>query len=338
MSGAATAGLAASVSKTPDTINVKPQSYLGANNAQPVVVNNNLIFAAARGGHMRELAYSWQAQGYQTGDLSLRSPHLFDNFDVVDMAYVKSPQPMIWAVSSSGKLLAFTYVPEQQVGAWHQHDTDGVFESIAVVAEGAEDVLYAIVQRTIGGVTKRFVERKRTRQFTDPADAFFVDCGATYSGGPTTTISGLTWLEGKTVSILADGAVHPQRVVAGGAITLDQPASKVQVGLPITADLQTLPMTFETMAFGQGRPKNVNRVFLRVYRSSGVFAGPAFDKLREFKQRTTEPYGSPPALKTDEIEVVLAPTWQYGGQVCVRQAAPLPLTITSMTIEAAIGG
>ena len=27
-------------------------------------------------------------------------------------------------------------------------------------------------------------------------------------------ISGITWLEGKTVSILADGAVHPQKVVS----------------------------------------------------------------------------------------------------------------------------
>jgi hypothetical protein len=34
----------------------------------------------------------------------------------------------VWCVSSSGKLLGITYVPEQQVGPWHQHDTqDGVF-------------------------------------------------------------------------------------------------------------------------------------------------------------------------------------------------------------------
>jgi hypothetical protein len=42
-------------------------------------------------------------------------------------------------------------VPEQNVGAWASHDTDGTFESVCCVAEGAEDVLYAVVKRTIGG-------------------------------------------------------------------------------------------------------------------------------------------------------------------------------------------
>lgn len=323
---------------TPSTVSVKPQSYVGASNVQPVVINNNLIYAAARGGHMRELAYSWQAAGFVTGDLSLRAPHLFDTFNVRDMAYSKAPQPIVWCVSSNGKLLGLTYVPEQQVGAWHQHDTDGLFESCCVVAEGDEDVLYVVVKRTINGSDKRYVERLHTRQFTDPADAFFVDCGATYDGSATTTISGLSFLEGKTVSILADGAVHPQRVVTSGAVTLDNPASKVQVGLPITADIQTLPWFAQVDAgLGQGRTKNVNRVYLRVYRSSGIFAGPDSSNLTEAKQRTTENYGTPPALKSDEIQLVISPSWNNSGQVFVRQADPLPLTLVSMTLEVAIG-
>jgi len=323
---------------TPSSVSVKPQSYIGANNVQPVLVNNTLLFAAARGGHMRELAYNWQAQGFITGDLSLRAPHLFDGFDIIDMAYQKAPHPMLWAVSSSGKLLGLTYVPEQQIGAWHQHSTDGVFESIAVVAESSEDYLYAVVRRTVGGLPVRYIERKRSRFFASQADQFIVDAGATYTGPSTTTINGLTWLEGKTVNVLADGAVQAAKTVNGGSITLDQEASTVQVGLPITADLQTLPMAFETMAFGQGRQKNVNRVWLRVVQSGGIFAGPTFDQLREFKQRTTEPYGSPPNLISNEVQIDLMPSWQAGGQVCIRQTAPLALTITSMTIEAAVGG
>ena len=323
---------------TPSTVSVKPQSYVGASNVQPVVINNNLIYAAARGGHMRELAYSWQAAGFVTGDLSLRAPHLFDDYNVVDMAYSKAPVPIVWTVSSSGKLLGLTYVPEQQVGAWHQHDTDGTFESCCVVAEGDEDVLYVIVRRTINGSSKRYVERLHSRKFTAQADAFFVDCGLTYSGSAVTTISGLSHLEGKTVSILADGAVHPQRVVTSGAVTLDNAASTVQVGLPITADIQTLPWFAQIDAgLGQGRTKNVNRVYLRVYRSSGIFAGPDASSLTEAKQRTTENYGTPPALKSDEIQLVISPSWNNAGQVFVRQADPLPLTLVSMTLEVAIG-
>jgi len=324
---------------TPSSISVKPQSYIGANNVQPVIVNNNLLYSAARGGHVRELAYAWQANGYITGDLSLRAPHLFDGLTVTDMAYAKSPQPVCWFVSSNGKLLGLTYVPEQQIGAWHQHDTDGLFESIAVVAEGNEDALYAIVNRTINGTQKRYVERMASRLFATPADAFFVDSGSTYNGAPATSISGLSYLEGKTVNILADGAVHPQRVVNNGAITLDQAASKVQIGLPITADLQTLPAAMQVDgAYGQGRYKNVNKVWLRVYKSSGIFVGPSSSKLTEAKQRTTEPYGSPPALKSEEIQVVIQPSWGDSGQIYIRQSDPLPLDIVSITMEVALGG
>lgn len=325
---------------TPSTISVRPQSYVGASNVQPVIINNTLIYGASRGGHVRELAYNWQASGFITGDLSLRAPHLFDTFDIVDMAYGKAPQPLVWFVSTSGKLLGLTYVPEQQIGAWHWHDTDGVFESCTVVAEGAEDVLYCVIRRHINGADVRYIERLASRQFADPADAFFVDCGATYTGVPADEISGLSHLEGKTVSILADGAVHPQRVVSGGMITLDIEASKVHIGLPIVADLQTLPMALPLQdgSFGQGRVKNVNKVWLRVYRSSGIFVGPSADELTEAKQRSTEPFGSPPALKSEEIPIVLTPTWADGGQIYIRQADPLPLTLVSMTAEIALGG
>lgn len=322
---------------TPTSISVRPQSYIGSSNAQPIIVNNNLIFAAARGGHVRELAYNWQASGYITGDLSLRAPHLFDGYEVKDMAYVKTPQPVVWFVSTSGKLLGMTYVPEQQVGAWHQHDTDGTFESVTVVTEGAEDAIYVVVRRTIGAATKRYVERFASRAFTNQADGYFVDCGLSYSGAPATVFSGLSHLEGKTVSILADGSVHPQRVVTGGSVTLEQAASTVHIGLPYQSDAKTLPLAFETMAYGQGREKNVNCVWLRVFRSSGIFAGPDENNLTEAKQRTTEPYGSPPSLKTEEIRLVISPSWRDSGQVFIRQSDPLPLTIVSMTLEVAIG-
>ena len=324
---------------TPNTISVRPQSYVGASNVQPVIINNSLIYGAARGGHVRELGYSWQANGFVTGDLSLRAPHLFDTFEIVDMAYAKAPQPMVWFVSTSGRLLGLTYVPEQQVGAWHWHDTDGVFESCTVVAEGGEDALYCVIRRTINGASVRYVERMASRQFSDQADAFFVDCGATYSGVPADVISGLGHLEGKTVSILADGAVHPQRVVTGGSITLDIEASKVHVGLPIEADLQTLPLAVQLQdgSFGQGRFKNVNKVWLRVYRSSGIFVGPSASELTEAKQRTTENYGAPPALKSEEIPLVLTPSWADSGQIFVRQSDPLPLTVVSLTTEVALG-
>jgi len=410
---------------TPTTVSVRPQSYVGASNVQPEIINNSMVYCAARGGHVRELGYSWQSNGFITGDLSIRAAHLFDNFNIVDMCYAKSPQPLLWFVSTTGKLLGLTYVPEQQIGAWHQHDTDGVFESCTVVAEGNEDSLYVIVRRTINGNSVRYVERMATRQVDLLENCFFVDAGLTYNGtnltattvtvtGGTTwgpadsltitastgifsafpstsdvgdaivltdalgnkyrlkilatgfattatakvdkvlpvalratptavwafardSVSGLSHLEGKTVSILADGAVMPQVVVTGGVANLERAAVVVHVGLPYQSDLQTLPVALNIDAFAQGRVKNVNQAWIRVFQSSGVFVGPDANKLTEVKQRTTEPYGSPPSLKSDEVSVVMTPTWAQSGQIYIRQSDPLPLTIVGITTEIVVG-
>jgi hypothetical protein len=409
---------------TPTTVSVRPQSYVGASNVQPEIINNSMVYCAARGGHVRELGYSWQSNGFITGDLSIRAAHLFDNFTIVDMCYAKSPQPLLWFVSSTGKLLGLTYVPEQQIGAWHQHDTDGIFESCTVVAEGNEDSLYVIVRRTVNGNSVRYVERMATRQISLLKDCFFVDAGSTYNGtnltamtvtvtGGTTwgpadvltitassslfvypattdvgdaivltdstgasyrlkilatssalvatakvdkvipvalrstptavwafardTVSGLSHLEGKTVSILADGAVMPQVVVTGGVAILERASVVVHVGLPYQSDLQTLPVALNIDAFAQGRVKNVNQSWIRVFQSSGVFVGPDANKLTEAKQRTTEPYGSPPSLKSDELNVVMTATWAQSGQIYIRQSDPLPLTVVGITTEIVVG-
>lgn len=319
---------------TPSSFGARPQSYVGCSNVMPVMVNNNVIYAAARGGHVREFAYQDTAGGYVSGDLCLRSSHLFDFKSIVDMALQKAPTPIVWFVSSDGSLLGLTYIPEQQVGAWHRHTTRGTFESVACVTEGDQDSVYVVVQRNIVGQTKRFIERMSSRQISNIADAFFVDCGGTYRGDAVTEVSGLDWLEGETVSILADGAVQPPQDVTGGKIHLSQPASVVHVGLPYTADAKTLPVVLETVAgAGMGVTKNVYKAHLRVYNSSGVLVGPTFDELTEYKQRTTESPGTPPNLKTGEIEVGIRPTWSQDGTICIRQTDPLPLKVLSLALE-----
>jgi hypothetical protein len=321
-------------------VSVRAQSYVGASVNQPVIVNNSLVYCAARGGHVREMGYQWQANGFVTGDLSLRASHLFDNLTIVDQCYAKAPRPIVWFVSSNGKLLGLTYIPEEQIGAWHQHATDGSFESITAVSEGNEDRLYAVIRRTINGNTVRYVERMASRIINeaDSSTWFFVDAGLTYNGVAADTISGLDHLEGEIVSILADGAVHPHRTVTGGEITLDRAASVVQVGLRYDYDLQTLPLILQVDGFGQGRSKNINKVWVRVYKSSGVFAGQDIDHLTEYKQRTDEAYGVAPAPKTDELEIVIKPSWDQSGQVYIHGQDPLPLSIVGITMQVSIGG
>lgn len=321
---------------TPESISVRRQSSVGASHVQPIVINTATIYCAGRGGHLREFTYSADAGGYVTGDISLRASHLFDGKTIREMAFVKAPKPILWCVSSSGTLLGLTYVPEQQIGAWHEHRTDGAFESIAAVAEGNEDILYAVVRREIGGQVVRFIERMSERD-----KGIFVDCAGTYSGALTKEVKGLTWLEGRRVSILADGAVLNQQVVTDGRITLDEGAYTVKVGLPYTSDMQTLPVAITTRAgtiAAQAIKKNVKEVSLRLYESSGVWVGPTFSDLVEAKQRTTEPMGTAPEKVTGVLAVKPKAMWTDDGQICVRQADPLPITILGLAANIDIEG
>lgn len=323
---------------TPTSIDVRAQSYVGAAAAQPLLVNSSAVYAAARGGHIREIGYQYNAGGFVTGDISLRSEHLFDGKSIRSLALMKAPTPIVWAVSSDGELLGCTYIPEQNLGGWHRHDTiNGKFESIACVAEGDEDALYAVVRRTINGNTVRYIERMHERIFTSLEDCFFVDSGATYEGEPTDTISGLTWLEGETVTALADGKTVPSQTVVDGKITLPIKASRIHVGLPIVAELRTLPAAFQDKygGYGRGVRKNAVMAYVRVFQTSGVAMGPDEDSLINYSQRKSEPYGSPPEVASKEIGMELAADWTDGGQITIRQIYPLPMTIVSIAIELA---
>lgn len=322
---------------TPSSIAVKPQSNNGSSRVMPQIVGNTCVYASARGGHLRNFAFDYNAGGFISTDMCLRASHLFDYKNLLDSALQLAPIPILWYPSSDGSLLGLTYIAEQEVAAWHRHETDGRFESVACIEEGDEDHLYVVVRRDINGKVRRYVERMTSMNTQTLDDAFFVDAGGVYEGKPATKLSGLDWLEGKTVSILADGAVMPQQVVKDGKIEIGHAAKRIVVGLPIEADAETLPLsTSNVAAYGAGIKKNIYKVHLRVKNSSGVFVGPDFDSLIEYKQRTTEPMNTPPELLTGEIEVRIPPSWTIDGSICLRQSDPLPLTIQNITLTVSI--
>jgi hypothetical protein len=103
--------------------------------------------------------------------------------------------------------------------------------------------------------------------------------------------------------------------------------------------LQTVPTAFEGVpAAGTASMKNPSAVYLRVDRTTGLSAGPDFDRLREFPARVTEPYGAPGGLRSGLIEIPIDNDWTLLGHVCVRQAQPLPATVLGMVIDFAAEG
>lgn len=324
----------------PSNVAARPQSYDGVSEVTPLLTGSAAIFVEANGKRVRDIGYSNDSQGYVTDDRSIMSPHLFNDFTIVDSCFQRNPDKLAWFVRSDGALLSLTYLPEQQVFAWAQHRTDGFYESVCSVPESGQDRVYAVVRRTLGGQQVRCIEQLASRQFSTLGSAFFVDCGATYVGAPVSTVNGLWHLAGRELVVLADGGVLRGIVVsASGSVTLPQPASVIQFGLPFATDIQTLPLGVEAAAAGgQGTIKNINNAYLLVNRTGVLQAGVDESTLADVPMRTDEPYDSPPSLKSEELDVVLETDWASSGQMFVRSADPVPFTLSSLTLKVTLAG
>ena len=326
---------------TPTNILIKKQSNHGAANIDAVAVANATLFVQRAKRKIRELAYNFDVDGYIAPDLTILAEHVTDG-GIVEMAYQEEPLAIIWCVRNDGELVALTYQREQQVVAWHRHVFGGAFgsgnavcESVAVIpTEDSEYELYMIIKRTINGATKRYVEYLNTFDFdeTDNTSFNFLDSQLSYSGSPATTISGLSHLEGLTVSILADGATHPDKTVSSGSITLDRSASDVKIGLGYTSLLKTMRIDAGAQnGTSQAKTKRIYEVTARLYESVGVEIGPDLDNMERVPfRKSSDPMdqGIPPF--TGDKEVEFRGNYDTDGFMIVRQTQPLPLTVLSL--------
>lgn len=318
---------------TPSEKVAKPQNYTRSSEIPPLVVGNRVLFLEGMNAKVFDLGYSLEDDSYAGNDLSVLSEHLFDGHYIVGWAFQQAPYSVVWAVRDDGVLLGMTYLREHQVVAWHHHHTDGVVESICAIPGDGEDQLWAIVRRTINGATKRYVERLHSRRFTALEDAFFVDCGLTYSGTAATEITGLDHLEGKTVVALANGTVVRNLTVASGKVTLPTAATKAHVGLGYDCDLCTLEDAIE-LKDGVSIPKrkNASRAILMLNNSAGGQVGPDADHLNDLDyEGNATPF-------TGKLRPTLESGWDDEGKVYIRQSDPLPFGVDGIVRRVAYGG
>ena len=210
-----------------------------------------------------------------------------------------------------------------------------VCESVAVIpTDDTEYEVYVIVKRTINGATRRFVEVLNVFDFdqTDNTSFNFLDSQLSYSGSAATTISGLDHLEGQTVSILADGASHPDKTVSSGSVTLDRSALNVKVGLAYTSLLQTMRLNAGSQnGTSQGKTKRIYDITVRMFETIGVEVGPNLNDMERIPFRSSADLmdeGIPPF--TGDKEVEFRGNYETDGFIFVRQTQPLPFTILSL--------
>jgi hypothetical protein len=238
-------------------------------------------------------------------------------------------------VRGDGKLLCLTFEQEQQVWGWTLCETDGLFKGVCTITEQGEDRAYFVVQRTIGGEDRLFIERMASELWEDQVDACYLDCARTFvNDAPKQVIDRLDHLEGKTVSAFADGFVVTGLTVANGRVQLPVAASTVTVGLPFTALIETLPIAMQTRTgWNVAKPQSANRAVVRVVRTRGIEVGPDEDGMFLVKQRDEEPIGQPAALFSGDLTQELDARAGNEVVVVVRSSEPLPMQIGAIFLE-----
>jgi hypothetical protein len=330
---------------TPSNTRIVPQSGEGANAAQPVKVGLETLFVNRAGRKLFSLASRPDAGGYTSMDLTELAEHLTRDSPLTALAWAKNPLSVLWVLREDGRVLSLTYRPEQQLYAWARHDFGGTVESIAVVpsSTGATDDLWMIVRRVIAGEPRRFIEILAPPfEPADPLDRDsmgFLDAALRYRGAPVSAVSGLHHLEGATIRVVADGALHRDCRVQNGSITLERPAMNVWAGLAYESTLRTLRIDVLGGAFLQGHAKRIPRISLRVHNAMGgevatSAEGPAEDIMR---RDASDPMDAAPPLRSGDVAVFPASDFNPATRIWIRQRDPLPLDILSLTPLVAVG-
>lgn len=405
---------------TPSNTNSYPEVSVGSDNIVPKRIGNFFYYVQRFGRKLRELFYFWDTDAYKSVDKTILSPHISgDGF--IDLAYQQNPDTILWCVCSDGTLATMTREIDQEVQGWARQTTDGLYESVATIPsqDGPHDEVWVVVNRTINGSTKRYIERFKSQEIPDRQDqCFYVHSGLTYDAYALTTgstlslsatggnivlsiaattstvafvandvgqriraidsegttlgevkitsisqstivlgeviktftvtsytgmlwglsveeISGLEHLEAKTVSVLADGGTDkPNKVVSNGTIALAYNYFVVNVGLPYTQEILTLPQEVGSQrGTAQGKIQKISQVGFKVNRSyKGFLCGgneALLDKV-QFRDPTTL-LGTPELLYTGVIpNISFRDDYRYGSKVMIQNSDPLPIELLSL--------
>lgn len=223
---------------TPNNLVVSTATRRGSKEGiKPVGAESGTLFIQRAGKSLREFLFSDVELSYISNNISLLSSHLLRSPS--DMALRKATSTddgdlLLLVNSTDGSLATYSILRGQNVIAPSLSTTDGEFVNVAVDV----DTIYFVIKRTINSTTKYYVEAFNDDNTTD---SNVLLSGASLPG--TTTVTGLSHLEGETVKVIADDLMQTNKTVSSGQITLDSvPTSYVEIGLDFTPEIKTLPV------------------------------------------------------------------------------------------------
>lgn len=291
---------------------------------QPVVISRRTIFVDRSRLKVLFLGFELADDGFDATELTVTAEHVTKpGLRLGPIGVQRRSDLRLYWVRDDGQLITLTFLPKEKVVGFTRLVTDGAFEAVAVIprAAGKPDHVWVIVKRTIGGQTKRYVEilEEEHEDLTTRLWASLqTDSAVVYKGSATTTITGLSHLEGKTVDVIADGGFRGTKVVASGQITLDEAASEVEVGLHYDSEIATMRPQVEGAVL-DGLPRSWDSVFARLKDSLGGTINGEPIQYPPIALGALTPY-------TGDVKVTTT-GWDTDGRIRIVQHQPYPFTL-----------
>ena len=304
---------------------VSKMTDYGGGHQMPMYMGGLTCFVQQSGRQLRsfEQRSNMVLEEYESIELTWMANHMVKNLFLKEPYYALVPNNIAVMVREDGQLMTCMYDPssgqmDAKDVAWSRQITDGTFESVCVIPTDFGHQVWAAVRRTADGVTSTFVEYVTEDFFMD--SALFTAAGAP----ETDLITGLDHLEDKTLDIVIDGAVHPQRPVQNGQIQLDWSGFNIVAGLPYRPKIVTTPYTEGNPAgTGQGKPGRWSEIWVRLIES----AHPLVNGKRPPVRHPVTPMGEVEPVKTGGVRVFNT-GWSYDKQITIEQDLPLQFQMT----------
>lgn len=322
---------------TPTNINLKDASTQGSSFVAPAKVDKTGIFVQRSGLRVYQMNYDLQDADYITTDLSVLAPEIGAP-SVTKVVVQRQPDTRIHCIRSDGKVAIHVFDRVENVSCWVLYETDGEVETAAVLPGSAEDIVYYLVKRTINGSTVRYLEKWALEsECQGGAINKQVDCFLEYSGSSTTSITGLSHLEGETVAVWGNSKDLGTYTVSSGSITLSEAVTLAYIGLPYTADYKSSKLAYASqLGTALCMKKKVNQlgVILSNTHYQGLKYGPDFDTLDDLPLREDEATLSDDTLHSDYDEEMFEfpGDWDTDSRLCLRAQAPRPCTVLAAVV------
>jgi hypothetical protein len=304
----------------PTNIQKSNQSAYGTGGVRPVAIGKELMFVQGAGLKIRALGYDAASDGFNSPDRTVFSEHITKS-GVTDMAYQAEPDSLLYAVRADGQMAVCAYSIDQEVVGWSRYLTQGLYRSVSVVPVVGFDEVWTLVQRSIAGVDRYFIEVL--------SETVNTDCCVVQEATPHATWSGLDHLEGQTVAAKADGINQGTFVVSGGKVTLPRTATAVEIGLarPLPT-IEPLPVEVAgSTGTHEGSNLSIHQVIVRVLETETLSINGQTTDFRRFGTNLLD--RPPPGYTGDYSEIVLSDDLYKPGLV-ITQPLPYPAHVLSI--------